>query len=68
MEWSGQQEFGAAATVPFVVEGAEAGQMKSHGPLTFLKVRIVLSLSLSFVFNHAMISNSNFSNFNCLQQ
>ncbi|KAF2300654.1 hypothetical protein GH714_014989 [Hevea brasiliensis] len=39
MEWSGQQDFGAAPTVPFVVEGAEAGQMKSHGPLTFLKVR-----------------------------
>uniref|UniRef100_A0A2C9V350 Carboxypeptidase n=1 Tax=Manihot esculenta TaxID=3983 RepID=A0A2C9V350_MANES len=38
MEWSGQKEFGAAPTVRFVVEGAEAGQLKSHGPLTFLKV------------------------------
>ncbi|KAJ4725025.1 Carboxypeptidase [Melia azedarach] len=38
MEWSGQKEFGAATTVPFKVDGAEAGQMKSHGPLTFLKV------------------------------
>ncbi|EOY34479.1 Serine carboxypeptidase-like 48 [Theobroma cacao] len=38
MTWSGQKEFGAAPTVPFVVDGAEAGQLKSHGPLTFLKV------------------------------
>ncbi|GAV66471.1 Peptidase_S10 domain-containing protein [Cephalotus follicularis] len=38
MEWSGQKEFGAAPTVPFVVDGEEAGQMKSHGPLSFLKV------------------------------
>ncbi|XP_043703126.1 serine carboxypeptidase-like [Telopea speciosissima] len=38
MEWSGQKEFGAASTVPFMVDGGEAGQMKSHGPLTFLKV------------------------------
>ncbi|XP_042476057.1 serine carboxypeptidase-like [Macadamia integrifolia] len=38
MEWSGQKEFVAAPTVSFVVDGGEAGQMKSHGPLTFLKV------------------------------
>ncbi|XP_044483456.1 serine carboxypeptidase-like [Mangifera indica] len=38
MEWSGQNEFGAAPTLPFTVDGAEAGQMKSHGPLSFLKV------------------------------
>ncbi|KAJ4725027.1 Carboxypeptidase [Melia azedarach] len=38
MEWSGKKEFGAARTIPFTVDGAEAGQMKSHGPLTFLKV------------------------------
>ncbi|KAK2643448.1 hypothetical protein Ddye_025211 [Dipteronia dyeriana] len=38
MEWSGQKEFGTAPTVPFKVDGAEAGQMKNHGPLTFLKV------------------------------
>ncbi|KAM7279403.1 hypothetical protein ACFE04_006537 [Oxalis oulophora] len=38
MKWSGQKEFGAANTIPFVVDGAEAGQMKSHGALTFLKV------------------------------
>ncbi|KAL9413212.1 hypothetical protein AB3S75_041810 [Citrus x aurantiifolia] len=38
MEWSGQKDFGAAATVPFKVDGAETGQIKSHGPLTFLKV------------------------------
>ncbi|KDP43980.1 hypothetical protein JCGZ_05447 [Jatropha curcas] len=38
MEWSGQKEFGASPDVPFIVEGEEAGQLKSHGPLTFLKV------------------------------
>ncbi|KAJ4847661.1 Serine carboxypeptidase-like 48 [Turnera subulata] len=38
MKWSGQKQFGAAPTVPFVVDGAEAGQLKSHGPLAFLKV------------------------------
>ncbi|XP_059627019.1 serine carboxypeptidase-like [Cornus florida] len=38
MEWSGQKNFVAAPTVPFVVDKAEAGQLKSHGPLTFLKV------------------------------
>ncbi|KAF5447333.1 hypothetical protein F2P56_032892 [Juglans regia] len=38
MEWSGQKQFGASPTVQFVVDGAEAGVLKSHGPLTFLKV------------------------------
>lgn len=38
MEWSGQKQFGASPTVPFSVDGAEAGMLKSHGPLTFLKV------------------------------
>ncbi|KAL1354954.1 hypothetical protein AAHE18_05G080700 [Arachis hypogaea] len=38
MEWSGQKEFGAASTVPFLVNGAAAGTLKSHGPLAFLKV------------------------------
>jgi len=38
LAWSGQKDFGAAPTVPFVVEGREAGQLKSHGPLSFLKV------------------------------
>ena len=38
MEWSGQKDFVGAATVPFSVDGVEAGQMKSHGPLIFLKV------------------------------
>ena len=47
MEWSGQEQYGAAPTVPFVVDGAEAGLLKSHGPLTFLKVSLSLSLSLS---------------------
>ncbi|KAJ6395307.1 hypothetical protein OIU77_020548 [Salix suchowensis] len=38
LAWSGQKDFGAAPTVPFIVEGREAGQLKSHGPLSFLKV------------------------------
>lgn len=38
MNWSGQKEFGTAKTVPFMVDGKEAGVMKNHGPLTFLKV------------------------------
>ncbi|KAH0922455.1 LOW QUALITY PROTEIN: hypothetical protein HID58_022473 [Brassica napus] len=38
MEWSGRKEFVAAATVPFNVDNREAGLMKNHGSLTFLKV------------------------------
>ncbi|KAI3858916.1 hypothetical protein MKW98_028649 [Papaver atlanticum] len=38
MEWSGRQDFGRAANVSFVVDGAEAGELKNHGPLSFLKV------------------------------
>ncbi|XP_022853125.1 serine carboxypeptidase-like isoform X2 [Olea europaea var. sylvestris] len=38
MEWSGQKEFVAASTIPFSVNGVEAGLQKAHGPLTFLKV------------------------------
>lgn len=38
MKWSGQQNFTSSPTVPFVVDGAEAGLLKSHGPLSFLKV------------------------------
>ncbi|KAB1219028.1 Serine carboxypeptidase-like 49 [Morella rubra] len=38
MEWSGQKKFGASPEVPFVVDDSEAGVLKSHGPLSFLKV------------------------------
>ncbi|XP_073156558.1 serine carboxypeptidase-like [Henckelia pumila] len=38
MEWNGQKGFVAARTVPFAVDGLEAGLQKGHGPLTFLKV------------------------------
>ncbi|CAI9104980.1 OLC1v1003786C1 [Oldenlandia corymbosa var. corymbosa] len=38
MVWSGQKDFVAAPTVQFSVNGTAAGQQKSHGPLTFLKV------------------------------
>ena len=40
MEWSGQNEFVASSEVPFVVNGSEAGLLKSHGPLSFLKVAL----------------------------
>ncbi|PKI51939.1 hypothetical protein CRG98_027591 [Punica granatum] len=39
MQWSGRKNFVAASTVPFVVDRAEAGLLKSHGPLSFMKVR-----------------------------
>uniref|UniRef100_A0A7N0VCP7 Carboxypeptidase n=1 Tax=Kalanchoe fedtschenkoi TaxID=63787 RepID=A0A7N0VCP7_KALFE len=38
MEWSGQKDFKASQTISFSVDGKEAGQLKNHGPLTFLKV------------------------------
>lgn len=38
MEWSGQSNYASALRLPFAVEGAEAGQMQSYGPLTFMKV------------------------------
>ncbi|KAF2295630.1 hypothetical protein GH714_033352 [Hevea brasiliensis] len=38
MEWSGQKDFVASSEVPFEVDGSEAGVLRSHGPLAFLKV------------------------------
>ncbi|KAL9165676.1 hypothetical protein ABFS82_06G186400 [Erythranthe guttata] len=38
MEWSGKKEFVASSEVAFEVDGAEAGLLTSHGPLSFLKV------------------------------
>lgn len=38
MTWSGQKEFTASPEVPFTVDDKEAGVLKSHGPLSFLKV------------------------------
>ncbi|CAJ1967721.1 unnamed protein product [Sphenostylis stenocarpa] len=38
MEWSGKREFTTSLEVPFVVDGSEAGLLKSYGPLSFLKV------------------------------
>lgn len=48
MEWSGQKDFTAASTVSFSVDGKEAGQLKSHGPLAFLKVKL-LHLHIHFM-------------------
>ncbi|KAK9078519.1 hypothetical protein SSX86_002576 [Deinandra increscens subsp. villosa] len=39
MKWSGQLEFKASSVTKFEVDGKEAGLLKKHGPLTFLKVR-----------------------------
>ncbi|PIN05990.1 Serine carboxypeptidases (lysosomal cathepsin A) [Handroanthus impetiginosus] len=38
MEWRGQKAFVASPEVPFEVDGAKAGLLTSHGPLSFLKV------------------------------
>ncbi|QCE05433.1 serine carboxypeptidase-like [Vigna unguiculata] len=38
LEWSGKKEFTSSLEVPFVVDGSEAGLLKSYGPLSFLKV------------------------------
>lgn len=38
MEWSGQKEFVASSEVSFEVDGSDAGLLRSHGPLSFLKV------------------------------
>lgn len=38
LSWSGQKGFVAAPTGSFVVDGKEAGKLKIHGPLAFLKV------------------------------
>lgn len=43
MNWSGQKEFAASKIAPFLVDGKEAGLLKSHGPLAFLKVPLSLS-------------------------
>ncbi|KAL8090368.1 serine carboxypeptidase-like [Apium graveolens] len=38
MQWSGQKEFGGSSETPFNVDGSAAGVLKTHGPLSFLKV------------------------------
>ncbi|KAL9246290.1 hypothetical protein vseg_019845 [Gypsophila vaccaria] len=38
MEWNGQKDFAAAPEIPFEVDGLQAGTLKTHGPLSFLKV------------------------------
>ena len=38
MKWSGQDNYLAAPTVPFTVDGLEAKLQKKYGPLIFLKV------------------------------
>lgn len=40
MEWSGKENFGEAKEVPFLVDGKDAGSLKSYGQLSFLKVGI----------------------------
>ncbi|XP_039129735.1 serine carboxypeptidase-like [Dioscorea cayenensis subsp. rotundata] len=38
MEWSGHQVYSETPMLPFIVDGEEAGQLKTYGPLSFLKV------------------------------
>ncbi|KAJ3693898.1 hypothetical protein LUZ60_009378 [Juncus effusus] len=38
MEWSGQNDFTTTQEASFMVDGKEAGVLKSHGALSFLKV------------------------------
>ncbi|KAM0000889.1 putative carboxypeptidase C [Helianthus debilis subsp. tardiflorus] len=38
MSWSDQKDFISASNVSFIVDGKEAGILKNHGPLTFIKV------------------------------
>ncbi|KAK4286416.1 hypothetical protein QN277_002974 [Acacia crassicarpa] len=38
MKWSGQAAFMASPNVSFVVDGQEAGKLRSHEPLSFLKI------------------------------
>lgn len=49
MEWSGQKEFVASPDVPFEVDSAEAGLLKSHGPLSFLKVPFFVDVIVQFL-------------------
>lgn len=49
MEWSGKSEFTTSPDVPFLVDGSEAGLLKQHGPLSFLKVAFSLSLICAHV-------------------
>ncbi|KAK2424860.1 serine carboxypeptidase [Trifolium repens] len=39
VQWSGQKEFTASPSTPYLVDSEEAGTLKSHGPLAFLKVK-----------------------------
>lgn len=63
MEWSGKESFKATKEVPFVVDGKEAGSLKSFGQLSFLKVGLFLhktTLSLSlFGFTDCLIVTTN---------
>ncbi|PKU69875.1 Serine carboxypeptidase 3 [Dendrobium catenatum] len=38
MKWSGQEAFVSSSEKPFTVDSKDAGVLKNHGPLSFLKV------------------------------
>jgi vitellogenic carboxypeptidase-like protein/serine carboxypeptidase-like clade 4 len=46
MEWSGQKDFASSAESTFLVDDAQAGVLKSHGALSFLKV-VISTFSIS---------------------
>lgn len=49
MEWSGQKKFVESSDVAFEVDGVEAGVLKSHGPLSFLKVGFLSTFIVALV-------------------
>lgn len=51
MEWSGQQAFVSSSEKPFTVNGKKAGELKSNGPLSFLKV----TNTSQFIFYKAVV-------------
>ncbi|KAF6141855.1 hypothetical protein GIB67_003226 [Kingdonia uniflora] len=56
MEWSGHKQFVGSPTVPFVVDGTKAGQMKSYGSLSFLNVSPSIHLKLRFSNSNMVVS------------
>lgn len=61
MGWSGQRGFAGSPTVQFLVDGAQAGLLKSYGPLSFLKV--CASRVYDLVLELNVIVDSTFANF-----
>lgn len=61
MEWSGKTNFGAAGEVPFMVDGKEAGLLKTYEQLSFLKVGLSYIITTVFLGSAGflIVSNNN---------